>query len=68
MAYDFQIAHKYWKKIMKKLGMDLAKEDITLCAHCALNLLELEMWEIRPFGYKYWNGKRIDNKRKVKEV
>ena len=54
MHYDYQLGDKYWKKIVQKMG-----KDCVLCAHCALELLGLEMWEIRPFGYEYHNGKRI---------
>ena len=54
MGYDYQLGNKYWKKIVQKMG-----KDCVLCAHCALELLGLEMWEIRPFGYEYYEGKRI---------
>ena len=54
MNYDFHIANSKWEKIIKKFG-----KDTILCAHCALEFYGLEMWEIRSFGYEYWEGKRI---------
>lgn len=54
MNYDFHLSNKNWKKIVKIFG-----RDCVLCAHCALSVLGLEMWEIRKFGYEYWEGKRI---------
>ena len=53
MNYDYQLSNQYWKRIIDIIG-----KDCVLCAHCALTLLGIEMWEIRPFGYRYWNGKR----------
>ena len=55
MNYDFHIANKRWRKILKKLKL----QDTVLCANCALTAYGLEMWEFRLFGYEYMEGKRI---------
>jgi hypothetical protein len=52
MHYDYQLSNKYWKKIIDIMG-----KDCVLCAHCALESLGMDMWEIRPFGYEYLGEK-----------
>lgn len=46
MHYDFIIDEKPWKEAWKKVGVPW-KDDGVLCAHCCLQALGLEIWEIK---------------------